>query len=71
MEQKPRQKIVVPHKVLLIEIERNCVKPNCKTKTRMSLTKNEADAYHGFRCNMCGTWNEDWLTPFDAPEWVK
>lgn len=69
MEEKVRKKIVVPHEVLLVEVERMCSTPRCKAKTRLSLTKEEAKNYKGFDCGVCGLWNEDWLTRTDIPEW--
>lgn len=68
-ENKPRQAIVFPRTVLLIEIDRRCVFADCGARVRVGLTKQEAIAYSGFECEACQQWNDDRLTASDAPEW--
>ena len=68
-ERRRRIHIVVPHRVLLIEVERYCYEIGCKALTRIGLTKDEARNYHGFECNACGKWNDDILTKHDVPDW--
>ncbi len=62
-------KISTPREVLLVEIERRCLDPQCGERTRLGLTKVEARAYRGFSCERCGSWNDDELTQKDIPEW--
>jgi hypothetical protein len=63
------KRIVFPREVLLVEVERRCGDPLCNTRTRLSLTKEEARAYTGFECASCERWNEDALAERDIPEW--
>ena len=62
-------KIVIPRDVLLVEIERRCLLPDCNAKNRIALTKREARAYSGFECVRCERWNDDVLTERDVPDW--
>ena len=62
-------KITISREVLLVEIERRCLDPQCGERTRLGLTKAEARAYRGFACERCGRWNDDELTQNDIPEW--
>jgi hypothetical protein len=64
-----RQRIVIPRKVLLVEIERRCREPHCNARARLGLTKEEARVYQGFECEQCESWNEDALTEKDVPDW--
>lgn len=66
---KARQKIVVLREVLLVEIERRCRADACRAKNRVGLTKTEAALYHGFKCEKCEAWNQDFLAERDAPDW--
>ena len=64
------KKIIIPREVLLIEIERRCrLDQDCNAPMRLGLTKEEARAYCGFKCERCERWNEDVLTERDVPEW--
>ena len=62
-------KIVIPREVLLVEIERRCIHPDCNAKNRIALTKVEARAYSGFECERCERQNDDALTERDVPDW--
>jgi hypothetical protein len=62
-------KIVIPREVLLVEIERRCIHPDCNAKNRIALTKEEARAYCGFECERCERRNDDTLTERDVPDW--
>jgi hypothetical protein len=66
---KKRSSIVIPREVLLVEIERHCADTNCNARTRIGLTKAEAQLYDGFECERCERRNEDGLTERDIPEW--
>jgi len=56
-----------PREVLLVEIERRCVFPDCAFRNRLSLTKAEAIGYRGFRCGKCDRWNDDAVAREDLP----
>ncbi len=63
-------RIVVPRRVLLVEIERRCAGERCKQKARIGLTKEEARAYTGFVCERCEVKTTDSLAQTDVPaEW--
>jgi hypothetical protein len=62
-------KIIIPRDVLLVEIERRCMQPDCNAKNRIALTKPEARAYSGFECERCERWNDDALAERDVPDW--
>ena len=64
-----RTRFVFPREVLLVEIVRRCVAPDCGAQTRVGLTKEEARAYTGFKCERCEAWNDDALDERDVPEW--
>jgi hypothetical protein len=64
-----RRRLIVQRDLLLIEIERRCSMPDCDTRTRIGLTKEEARAYCGFECEHCETWNGDALAEKDVPDW--
>jgi hypothetical protein len=64
-----KPKIIIPRRVLLVEIERRCRVPECNAQTRIGLTKDEARTYSGFECERCKEWNTDALTERDVPEW--
>lgn len=64
-----RTRFVFPREVLLVEIVRRCTAPDCGAQTRVGLTKEEARAYTGFKCERCETWNNDALDERDVPEW--
>lgn len=64
-----KSKIVIPREVLLVEIERRCLMPECEARARIGLTKEEARVYCGFECERCKEWNEDALSERDVPEW--
>ena len=66
---RPRQQIVFPRTVLLIEIERRCTDERCNAKNRIGLTKEEARVYRGYECARCERWHEDTLTERDVPDW--
>ena len=66
---KKRSRLVFPREVLLVEIERHCADTNCNARTRVGLTKAEAQLYDGFECERCERWNEDGLTERDIPDW--
>lgn len=64
-----RNKFGASRVVLLVEAERYCQQTNCLHLNRIGLTKAEARAYNGFKCERCECWNEDVLTERDVPEW--
>jgi len=64
-----RTRIIIAREVLLVEIERRCSVGECKARTRIGLTKEEAHAYCGFECELCKEWNADALAEQDVPEW--
>lgn len=64
-----RQRIGTERRVLLVEIERRCADPQCNTRARIGLTKEEARLYHGFECEQCKQWTVDSLQERDVPEW--
>ena len=64
-----RSRIIIPRKLLLVEIERRCAISDCNAKRRLGLTKDEARAYSGFECERCRKWNIDVLSERDVPEW--
>lgn len=64
-----KSKIVIPREVLLVEIERRCHVAGCNTRTLLALTKAEARAYCGFKCERCEEWNADGLSESDIPDW--
>lgn len=63
------KRITVNREVLLVEIVRYCMFPDCNQKTAIALTKAEALSYHGFECSHCKQWNEDTLSRQDIPDW--
>ena len=69
MKVAQRRKLVIPRRVLLVEIERRCQLPDCNAKVRIGLTKMDARAYSGFECERCKGWNQDSLTERDVPDW--
>jgi hypothetical protein len=69
MSSRVRQRISIPSRVLLVEIERRCSDELCKAKARLGLTKDEARLYCGFECEQCKRWNTDILTKRDVPDW--
>ncbi|HEY0101109.1 MAG TPA: hypothetical protein VGB76_19445 [Pyrinomonadaceae bacterium] len=69
MLKKKRSRIVFPREVLLVEIERHCADENCKARTRIGLTKEEARLYDGFECERCELWQADGLSERDIPDW--
>jgi hypothetical protein len=69
MKAAPRRRLIIPRRVLLIEIERRCQLPECGARTRIGLTKADARAYTGFECEVCKGWNEDSLSERDVPDW--
>lgn len=64
-----RQRITIPSRVLLVEIERRCSDALCNARARIGLTKEEARLYCGFECEQCKRWNTDALTERDVPDW--
>ncbi len=62
-------RIIFLRDVLLVEIVRRCTATLCDAPTRLGLTKEEALAYIGFKCERCETWNDDMLAERDVPEW--
>lgn len=62
-------RIAPSRELILIEIERRCAHPSCGARVRVGLTKQEARAYHGFRCERCEEWTEDILAERDVPDW--
>lgn len=69
MKAAPRRRLIIPRKVLLVEIERRCQLPDCDARTRIGLTKDEARSFTGFECERCKGWNQDSLTERDVPDW--
>ena len=69
MKRAQRHRLVIPRSVLLVEIERRCRLTDCNAKTRIGLTKRDAQRYTGFECEQCKGWNEDALSERDVPEW--
>ncbi len=63
------KRIIFPREVLLVEVERRCGFPACGARARLSLTKQEARAYAGFDCALCGRHRHDALSERDIPEW--
>lgn len=61
--------IYIPREVLLVEIERRCDDEQCKGRTRVGLTKEEARSYIGFECEKCKRFCDDALTERDVPDW--
>lgn len=66
---KVRRRVVIARAVLLVEIERRCAAVECRAKARIGLTKEEARAYTGFKCERCEQWHDDGLAARDIPEW--
>ena len=66
---KVKRRVVIARAVLLVEIERRCAAPACNAKMRVGLTKEEARAYTGFKCERCEQWNKDALAERDIPDW--
>ncbi len=65
-----KRSLAILREVLLIEIERRCaLDAECNQRIRIGLTKEEARAYCGFKCERCERWNDDALTERDVPEW--
>jgi hypothetical protein len=65
-----KRSIAIRREVLLVEIERRCaLDDECNQRNRIGLTKEEARAYCGFKCERCERWNDDVLTERDVPEW--
>jgi hypothetical protein len=65
-----KRSIAIKREVLLVEIERRCaVDDECNQRARIGLTKEEARAYCGFKCERCERWNDDALSERDVPEW--
>ncbi len=63
-------RIVVPRRVLLVEIERRCADQHCKQRARIGITKEEARSYTGFVCERCESKTTDALLKKDVPaEW--
>lgn len=62
-------KIFLPREVLVFEIDRRCANETCGQRQRIGLTKREAFDYHGFACERCDAWTEDFLSKRDVPEW--
>jgi hypothetical protein len=62
-------KITIPRELLLVEIERRCHDAACNARTRIGLTKEEAHAYNGFKCERCERHWDNLLTERDVPEW--
>jgi hypothetical protein len=69
MKAAPRRRLVIPRRVLLVEIERRCRLADCNARARIGLTKPEARAYTGFECERCKGWNQDALMESDVPDW--
>ena len=65
-----KRSIAILREVLLVEIERRCaLDDDCNQRNRIGLTKEEARAYCGFKCERCERWNDDALAERDVPEW--
>jgi hypothetical protein len=69
MKAAPRRRLIIPRRVLLVEIERRCKLPGCNARTRIGLTKEHARSYTGFECETCKGWNQDSLSERDVPDW--
>jgi hypothetical protein len=67
-EKKRKRRFHFPRSLLLIEIERRCVFPECQARNQISLTKPEAIQYRGFECHQCEQWNQDQLTESELPD---
>ena len=61
--------ITIQREVLLIEIERRCVSPECNSRNFIGLTKQEALEYTGYECSECEQWNSDQLKQSEVPDW--
>ncbi len=61
--------ILIPRRVLLVEIERRCREPQCNARVRIGLTKEEARLYCGFDCERCERHWTDSLSERDVPDW--
>jgi hypothetical protein len=66
---KINERLVFPRTLLLVEIHRYCSFPDCRSRTSLGLTKEEARIYRGFECENCKRWNDDALCETDVPEW--
>lgn len=66
---KSRRAIRIERHVLLVEVERRCSLHHCNERIFVSLTKQEAFVYKGFKCTSCERWNDDNLTKLDVPDW--
>ena len=66
---KVKHRLVISRAVLLVEIERRCADPACAAKMRLGLTKEEARAYTGFKCERCEQTWDDALAERDIPDW--
>jgi hypothetical protein len=64
-----RPGIGIARRVLLVEIERRCSDPQCLTRARIGLTKEDARLYCGFECEQCKQWTSDSLSERDVPDW--
>jgi hypothetical protein len=61
--------IVINRELLLVEIERRCLFPDCDKRVSIALSRREARSYEGFECSHCERWNSDCLMERDVPEW--
>lgn len=61
--------IIIPREVLLIELDRRCSFPDCRARSFIALTKQEAKTYNGFTCEACDRWNDDILSEKDVSDW--
>ena len=61
--------MVVPRQLLLVEVERYCPDPQCRARTGVGLTKEEARSYDAFTCARCEQKWDDALAERDIPEW--
>ncbi|HEX7177735.1 MAG TPA: hypothetical protein VF240_20920 [Pyrinomonadaceae bacterium] len=68
-KKKVRRRVVVPRQLLLVEVERYCRDPQCRARTGVGLTKEEARTYDAFTCARCEQKWDDALTERDIPEW--
>ena len=68
-KKKIRRRVVVPRQLLLVEVERYCRDPQCRARTGVGLTKEEARTYDAFTCARCEQKWDDALTERDIPEW--
>ena len=64
----PAKQFTFPREVLLVEIERYCSFPDCRTRNLIGLTKDEAIEYRGFDCMKCQRWNDDTINADSVPE---